>query len=162
MNCSDLLPATRPGLTGVVAWCGLRWSSTWSQLSPSRWGLSSLVRKGMNAPGRLRNDPSTTSLPVMVSRSSAPSRLPRRSTTTTPPGASWEIHAGGIWSVDAVAMIRSNGAATASPAAPSPACTAGCNPRLASARWAALARTGSSSTLATLRAPTRWHSSAAL
>lgn len=34
--------------------------------------------------------------------------LPRRSAMMIPPRASWEIHVGGMWSVDAVAMIWSN------------------------------------------------------
>ena len=88
---------------------------------------------GHERSGQAQEYPSTTSRSIEVSRSSELARLPRRSTRMIPPGVNWEIQAGGMWSVAAVAMIRSNGAAAASPAAPSPACTAEDNPSPASA-----------------------------
>ena len=82
-------------------------------------GLTIAVRavqpgpQGINAPGRFSNVPSTTSPSIPVNRSSDPARLPHKSTTMAPPGESCEIHADGMWSVAAVTMFWSNGAAGA-------------------------------------------------
>ncbi len=79
-----------------------------------------------------------------------------------PPGAHWASQARGTDGSAQVAMIRSKGARSGTPRAPSPVTTVGWYPAASRCRRADSVISGSRSTVVTCSSPSRWDRRAAL